>query len=57
MLLLYVAFINNAIMNTGMHISFQLMFLFLLEKYPEVELLDYMVGLFLIFEEHSYYFL
>ena len=33
------------------------MFVFLLEKYPEVESLDYMVGLFLIFEEPSYYFL
>ena len=54
---LHLAFINNAIMNMGRIYLFKLMFLFLLEKYPEVELLDYMVGLFLIFEEPSYYLL
>ena len=35
---------------------FKLVFLFPLNKYPDVKLLDQTVDLFLIFEETSYYF-
>ena len=45
------AIINNAAMNVGVHISFQIVFLFSLNKYPEVELLGCMVVLFLVFEK------
>ena len=40
---------NNATMNIGVQISFQVVFLFPLNPYPEVKLLDHMVVLFLIF--------
>ena len=44
------AIINNATVKLGVHIYlFELVFLFSLDKYPEVELLDPMVFLFLIF--------
>ena len=43
------AVINNAAVNIGVHISFLITFLFCLDKYPGVELLDHVVVLFLIF--------
>ena len=43
------AIVNNAAMNIGVHIPFKLTFLFSLEEYPGVELLDCIVALFLIF--------
>ena len=42
------ATVNNAAMNMGVQISFRV-FSFSSDKYPEVELLDHMVVLFLIF--------
>ena len=43
------AAVNNAAVNTGVHISF-LAFLFSLDVYPPVvELLDHIVDLFLVF--------
>ena len=39
--------VNNAAVNTGY--LFELVFLFSSDKYPEVELLNHMVFLFLIF--------
>ena len=43
------AIINNATVKLGVHIYlFELVFLFSLDKYPEVELLDHMVVLLLI---------
>ena len=42
------AVVNNSTVNMGVHISFRV-FLFSSDKYPEVELLDHMVVLFLIF--------
>ena len=43
------AVVNNAAVNTGVHISF-LAFLFSLDVYPPgVELLDHIVDLFLVF--------
>ena len=43
------AVVNNAAMNMGCRYLFKLVFLFSLDKYPKVELLDPMVVLFLIF--------
>ena len=40
------AIVNNAAVNIGVHISFQLSVLFSLGKYPIVELLDHMVFVF-----------
>ena len=43
------ATVNNAALNIGCMYLFELVFLFSLNKYPEVELLYHMVTLFLIF--------
>ena len=43
------AIVNNAAVNAGSIYLFKLVFLFSLEKHPEVELLDHMAGLFLVF--------
>ena len=44
------AIINNAAMNIGMHITFQItVFIFLLDIYPRVALLDHMVVLLSVF--------
>ena len=43
------ALINNAAVNIGVHVSFQISALFSSVIYPGVELLDYMVVLFLVF--------
>ena len=51
------AIINNATVKMGVHIYlFELVFLFSSDKYPEVELLDPTVVLFLIFWGHSILF-
>ena len=51
------AIITNATINLRVNVSFQVsIFLFPLNKYPDVKLLDHMVDLFLIFEETSYQF-
>ena len=41
--------VNNAAVIIGVHVSVELMFLFPLDKYPEVGLLDCTVVLFLVF--------
>ena len=43
------AIVNNAGMNVGCRYLFKLVFLFPLDIFPEVELLDHMVALLLIF--------
>ena len=43
------AIVNSAAMNIGVHISFELVFLYSLDKYPELESLDYMLFLVLLF--------
>ena len=43
-------------MNTGVHITFQIMCLFSSDKHPEVEPLDHIVVHFLIFEKPPYCF-
>ena len=43
------AIVHNAATNTGMHVSFQVRFLFSLDRYPGVELLDHMVVPLLVF--------
>ena len=47
------AIVNNATVNIGVHISFRISvvvdFFFFLDKYPEVELFNHVVVLFLIF--------
>ena len=49
-LLSYLGYCNNAAVNMGMHISFWVtVFIFFRYKYPEAELLNYMVVQFLIF--------
>ena len=48
-LLLYLAIVNNAAVNTGVHVSFEISVLFSLNIQPGVELLDHMVILFLVF--------
>ena len=45
------AIVNNAAVGIGVQLSLSPCFSVLLEKYPEVELLDYMVILWLDFEE------
>ena len=50
------AVVNNAAMNIGVHVFFELMFSFSSEKYPEVGLMDHIVALPLIFEETPYSF-
>ena len=50
------AIVNNAAVNTGLHISFQVGVFVSLDKYPEMKLLDLMEVLFLIFEESPYCF-
>ena len=47
----FLAIVSNAAMNIGVHISFWISVLIFFGEYPEVELLDHMVVLFLIFEE------
>ena len=44
------AIVSDAAMNIGVHLFFKLVFLFSLDKYAEVELLDHTVVLFLIFK-------
>ena len=44
------AIVNNAAVNIRVHVSFQIrVFVFFLEIYPGVELLDHMIVLFLVF--------
>ena len=43
------AIVNNATKNMKVHYLFKLVFLFPLDKYPQMELLDHMVVLVLIF--------
>ena len=43
------AIVNNAAMNIGVHISFQISIFVSLDEYPEVEFLGHMVDLFLTF--------
>ena len=45
------AIVNNAAMNTGVHVSFFISVFAFLDTYPGVELLGYMVVLFLVFCE------
>ena len=45
------AIINNVAMNTGVHVSFFITVFAFLDTYPGVELLGYMVVLFLVFCE------
>ena len=47
------AIVNNPVKNIGLHDLFELVFLCFSDMYPEVELLDHMVVLFLIFRETS----
>ena len=47
------AIVNNAAVNIGCICLFKSVFLFSYDKYPELELLDHMVILFLIFWETS----
>ena len=45
------AIVNNAAMNMRVNVFFQVsIFIFFLDRYPEEELLDHMVILFLIFQ-------
>ena len=48
--------INNSAMNTGYLYLFELVFLFFSDIYPGARSLDYMVVLFLFFEETAFYF-
>ena len=41
-------FVNNAAINTGMHISFQISVLFSLGKYSEIKLLTHTAVLFFL---------
>ena len=43
------AIVNNAAMNTGVHVSFQINVFIFFNIYPGVEFLDYIVVLFLVF--------
>ena len=47
------AIVDSAAINMGVHIFFLITFSFALRKYPEVELLDRSVALFLIFRGTS----
>ena len=49
MLFLYLDFVNNIAVNMGVQISRKTLFAYSLDIYPEMELLDHMVLLFLIF--------
>ena len=40
------AAVNNAAMNIGVHLCFQISVLFSSDIYPEIEMLDYMLVLF-----------
>ena len=49
------AIVNNAVMNIGVHVSFRIsIFIFISDIYPGVELLGYMVVLFLVFLRNLY---
>ena len=48
-LLPFYGYVNNSTMKTGLHIPFELVFLFSSGKYSGVKLMDHMVLLFLIF--------
>ena len=49
------AIVNNTMMNIWIYIYlFKLMFSFLSDIYPGVDLLNHMVILFLVFREHSH---
>ena len=48
------AIITNAVMKTGVQLFLDVGILLPLDIHPEVELLDYMVALFLAFEKPSY---
>ena len=50
------AILNNSTLNIGCIFLFELVLLFLLDKYPEVELLDHISILFSIFKEPSILF-
>ena len=43
------AIVNNAAVNIGVHVSFQISVSIFSDIYPGVELLDHMVVLFLVF--------
>ena len=43
------ATVNNAAMNIGLHVSFQISVFIFSDTYPGVELLGHMVVLFLVF--------
>ena len=53
---LILAIVNNAVMSTDVHISFQISIFIFLGKYSGVELLDYLEVLFSISWGASYYF-
>ena len=40
--------VNNAVMNTGLHVSFSISVYVFSDIYPHVELLDHMLVLFLV---------
>ena len=50
------AIVNNAAVNIGVHVSFQISVSIFSDIYPGVELLDHMVVLFLVFWETSILF-
>ena len=50
------AIVNSAAVKTGIHVSFQVMFFFFPDICPEVEFLDHMVALFLVFKGTSILF-
>lgn len=47
---------NNVAVNTGVHVSFKLLFLFSTDNYPDMELPGCTVVLFLIFDESPFWF-
>ena len=49
MLFLYLDFVNNVAVNMGLQLSLKILFAYSSDIYPEMELLDHMVLLFLIF--------
>jgi hypothetical protein len=53
---IFLAIVNNSAMNMGVKISVKIVILFALGVYPEVELLDYIIILFLIFKGTSIVF-
>ena len=51
------AIVNSPTMNIGMHVHFRnRVFTFSEMGYPEVELLDHMVALFLVFKKPAHFF-